>query len=41
MTRSIYLPLHQQAVVWGVRDGVHVVQRPDDYFQYKLATMDD
>lgn len=36
-----YLPLHQQAVVWGVRDGVHVVQRPDDYFQYKLATMDD
>ncbi|APE45629.1 ABC transporter substrate-binding protein (plasmid) [Sulfitobacter alexandrii] len=32
-----YLPLHQQAVVWGVRKGVEVVQRPDDYFQYKTA----
>ena len=36
-----YLPLHQQAVVWGVRDGVQVVQRPDDYFQYKRARIGD
>lgn len=32
-----YLPLHQQAVVWGVRNGIEVMQRPDDYFQYKSA----
>lgn len=27
-----HLPLHQQAIAWGVRDGVSVVQRPDDSF---------
>ncbi|MWB78056.1 ABC transporter substrate-binding protein [Pseudooceanicola sp. 216_PA32_1] len=32
-----YLPLHQQAVVWGVRKGVEVVQRPDDDFEFKTA----
>ncbi|KEJ94642.1 peptide/nickel transport system substrate-binding protein [Pseudosulfitobacter pseudonitzschiae] len=32
-----YLPLHQQAVVWGVRDGVEVKQRADDGFNYADA----
>ena len=25
-----YIPLHQQALVWGVSKKVHVVQRPDN-----------
>jgi len=32
-----YLPLHQQTVVWGVRDGIEVTQRADDYFQFRTA----
>ncbi|GAB4394209.1 MAG: ABC transporter substrate-binding protein [Kiloniellaceae bacterium] len=27
-----HIPLHQQAIAWGLRDGVSVVQRPDDSF---------
>ena len=34
-----YLPLHQQTVVWGVRDGVEVKQRADDGFNYADAKM--
>lgn len=36
-----YLPLHQQAVVWGVRDDVEVVQRADDGFNFTEARMTD
>jgi peptide/nickel transport system substrate-binding protein len=27
-----HIPLHQQALAWGVRDGVDVVQRADNFF---------
>ncbi|MCC5970478.1 MAG: ABC transporter substrate-binding protein [Pararhodobacter sp.] len=36
-----YLPLHQQTVVWGVRDGIAVTQRADDYFQFRTARFTD
>lgn len=28
-----YIPLHQQPLSWGVRDGVEVIQFPDNYFR--------
>jgi peptide/nickel transport system substrate-binding protein len=27
-----HFPIHQQALAWGVRDGLEVVQRADDFF---------
>ena len=30
-----YVPLHQQALAWGVRDGVTVAQRPDNQFAWR------
>ena len=30
-----HVPLHQQALAWGVRDGVTVAQRPDNQFQWR------
>ena len=35
-----YIPLHQQALSWGVRKGVHVVQRPDNALHYWYITID-
>jgi peptide/nickel transport system substrate-binding protein len=30
-----YIPLHQQALAWGVRDGVDVAQRADNQFKWR------
>ncbi len=35
------LPLHQQALSWGVSKRVHLTQRPDDYVAFKAITKDD
>jgi peptide/nickel transport system substrate-binding protein len=35
-----YIPLHQQPLSWGVRDGVHVIQHPDEYIRLWFATVD-
>ena len=35
-----HIPLHQQAIAWGVRDGVSVVQRPDDSFMLQWAVVE-
>jgi peptide/nickel transport system substrate-binding protein len=35
-----YLPLHQQPLSWAVRDGVNVIQFPDNYFRAWHYTMD-
>ena len=34
-----YIPLHQQGVVWAVRDGVELVQRGDDSFPLRYVRM--
>lgn len=34
-----YLPLHQQALAWGVKKDVHVVQVPDDNFFLKWVSV--
>lgn len=36
-----YIPLHQQALSWGVRDGVHVAQRADNALHYWYITIDE
>ena len=35
-----YIPLHQQALAWGVRDGVNVKQRADNQFAWRHVTVD-
>lgn len=35
-----YIPLHQQALAWGVRRGVNVVQRADNQFPWRHVTID-
>ena len=35
-----YLPLHQQPLSWGVRDGVEVIQHPDEYIRLWLAKVE-
>ena len=37
--QAYYVPLHQQSVVWSVRDGVSVKQRADDGFEFKNVIM--
>ena len=37
--QAYYVPLHQQSVVWSVRDGVSVKQRADDGFEFKNVMM--
>jgi peptide/nickel transport system substrate-binding protein len=32
-----YLPLHQQALAWGVRDGIELAQRPDNQFLWRYV----
>ena len=34
-----YLPLHRQDILWAVRDGVELVQRPDDTFPLRYVRM--
>lgn len=34
-----YIPLHQQALAWGVRDGVNVKQSPDNQFTWRHVTV--
>ena len=34
-----YLPLHQQALAWGVADNVNVIQRADNQFVWSLVTI--
>jgi len=34
-----YLPIHQQPLSWGVRDGVSVAQRPDNVLDYRNVVM--
>lgn len=34
-----HIPLHQQAIAWGVREGVDLVQRPDDSFMLQWVNM--
>jgi peptide/nickel transport system substrate-binding protein len=35
-----YIPLHQQALAWGVSKKTHVVQRPDNYYIFSWVNMD-
>ena len=35
-----FIPLHQQPLSWGVRNGVNVLQRPDDILMWKYVTID-
>ena len=34
-----YIPLHQQALSWGVRDGVELAQRADNVFDWRHVTI--
>ena len=34
-----YIPLHQQALSWGVRDGVELAQRADNVFHWRHVTI--
>jgi len=34
-----YIPLHQQALSWGVRDGVELSQRADNVFRWRHVTI--
>ena len=36
-----YIPLHQQALSWGVRDGVDVVQRADNTFAWRHVVIEE
>jgi len=35
-----YIPLHQQALAWGLSKKVHVPQRPDNFYAFSWVTMD-
>jgi peptide/nickel transport system substrate-binding protein len=35
-----YIPLHQQALAWGVSKKVHVIQPPNNYYEFRWVTMD-
>jgi peptide/nickel transport system substrate-binding protein len=35
-----HIPLHQAGLAWGVRKGVHVIQRSDDSLEFKWVSMD-
>jgi peptide/nickel transport system substrate-binding protein len=35
-----YIPLHQQALAWGVRSGINVKQRADNQFAWRHVTVD-
>ena len=35
-----YIPLHQQALAWGVSKSTHVIQRPDNYYVFAWVNKD-
>jgi peptide/nickel transport system substrate-binding protein len=35
-----YIPLHQQALVWGLSKKVKVIQRPDNAYIFAWARLD-
>ncbi|MEM6608036.1 MAG: ABC transporter substrate-binding protein [Pseudomonadota bacterium] len=35
----VYVPMYVQPLLWGVRDGVDLVQRPDNFFILRWVTM--
>ena len=35
-----YIPLHQQSLAWGVREGVNLAQRPDNALHYWTVRME-
>jgi peptide/nickel transport system substrate-binding protein len=35
-----HIPLHQQALAWGVKDNIHLTQLPDNFFDWYWVTMD-
>jgi peptide/nickel transport system substrate-binding protein len=35
---AAYVPLHQQQIVWAARQGVEIVQTPDNYIQLHRGT---
>jgi peptide/nickel transport system substrate-binding protein len=35
-----YIPLHQQALAWGVSRKVHVIQRPDNFYEFAWVHLD-
>jgi peptide/nickel transport system substrate-binding protein len=37
---AAYVPLHQQALAWGVAKGVHVKQRGDNVFDWRYVMID-
>ena len=37
---AAYVPLHQQALAWGVAKGVNVKQRGDNVFDWRHVTID-
>jgi peptide/nickel transport system substrate-binding protein len=36
----VYVPLYVQPLLWGVRDGVSVTQRPDNFFILRWVEME-
>jgi peptide/nickel transport system substrate-binding protein len=36
----VYVPLYVQPLLWGVRDGISVTQRPDNFFILRWMSMD-
>ena len=34
-----YVPLYVQPLVWGMRDGVELTQRPDNFFILRWVTV--
>lgn len=37
--KAYYVPLHQQSVVWAVRDNIELNQRADNHFQFRFVTI--
>ena len=35
-----YVPLYEEPLVWAARDGISVVQRPDNFFMLRWVTVD-
>jgi peptide/nickel transport system substrate-binding protein len=34
-----FIPVHQQALSWGVRDTITLIQRADNVFEWKYVTI--
>jgi peptide/nickel transport system substrate-binding protein len=35
-----YIPLHQQPLAWGVSKAIHVIQAPNNFYEFRWVTMD-